>query len=138
MKAAKIVVPMFASLLAASAAPAKDACPARQGSDTPWDTHGIMPGDKWAWVYLTIDTIGRPTTCGIGENNMSPGLRGKVCRSFIRNWRAEPMLRDGKPVKATIKRKFLTYGKQHEKANREARKRYFLEHPEERSECYPK
>jgi len=104
----------------------------------PWNTSDLMPGDRWAWAYLRVNTRGTPATCGIGENNLSQGTRSMVCRSFIRNWRANPVMRDGKPVEATIKRKFVIIGKKHEKAQDEARKRFFAEHPEERPECYPK
>jgi hypothetical protein len=131
-------VALLSTMLIPATLQAKPACPAREEGVVPWNTPGLMEGDRWAWVYLTINTRGTPTNCGIGENNLSQGARSKVCRSFIRNWRATPVLKDGKPTNATIKRKFVIIGKKHEKAYDEARKTYFQQHPEERPECYPK
>jgi hypothetical protein len=124
-------------LLVSSAVEAKVDCPPREKGVVPWNTPGLMEGDRWAWVYLKINTRGTPTSCGIGENNLSDGARSKVCRSFIRNWRATPVLQNGKPISTTIKRHFVIIGRKHEKAYDEARKKFFEEHPEERRECYP-
>jgi len=127
---------LLIALLTPSALNAKPDCPPQEQGVVPWEIREIMPGDRWAWVYLKIDTHGRPYSCGIGENNMTPGLRSRTCISFIRNWKAVPVMRDGKPVATTIKRHFIAIGDKHYEANREARKRFFLEHPDERPECY--
>jgi hypothetical protein len=127
---------VMAIALVASPVQAKSSCPPREKGSHPWGVDEIMPGDKWAWVHLTIDTDGQPVGCGIGENNMTQGMRSLVCRSYIHNWVATPVIQDGKPVRATIKRYFVAMGLKHEEAELKARKQYFREHPEERPECY--
>jgi hypothetical protein len=132
-----VSAPLLVALLALpSALEAKSDCPPREEGVLPWVTGDSWPDDRWAWVYLEIDTRGRPLACRIGENNMSPALRSKACRSFVHNWTAVPVMRDGKAVRTIIKRRFVVMSDKHFEANSEARKRFFLEHPEERPECY--
>ena len=128
---------LSATLVLPAAALAKTACPPREEGNVPWGSAELMDGDKWAWVFLDIDAGGHVRECRIGTNNMNPELRAKTCMSFTRNWKAVPVLQDGKPGPATIKRHFVALGRKHYKANEKARKSFFLDHPEERPECYP-
>lgn len=134
MKLRALAAPVL--LIASSTAQASGDCPAREKGAYPWLIKEIIPGDRWAWVHLDIDTDGRPVACRLGKNNMTPGLRSTTCTSFVRNWKAVPVVQDGKPVRTTIKRFFVAMGDKHAKAEKEARKRFFLEHPQERPECY--
>ena len=97
-----------------------------------------MPGDQWAWVYLQIDKRGRATDCRIGEGNIrDKDKRGIICMSFQKNWYTKPIVKDGKPVEGWFRRYFIIKSTKHETRDLEARKLYFQQHPNERSECYP-
>lgn len=137
MRSKGIYAWIAASLMWSSAAGAKPPCPPREQGHVPWGVEELMDGDHWAWVYLDIDKSGRPRDCRLGPNNMSREMLARTCMSFMRNWKAVPVLENGQPVETTIKRKFVALGRAHAKANERERKRFFLEHPGERPECYP-
>jgi len=114
-------------------------CPFREPGYYPWSTDipDVVDGDMWAWVYLDLDKTGDPLRCYIGESNMSsPETRSKVCRSFVNNWRAAPLRKDGKAVAGTTRRFFTVMGDRHEKLFNEARKGWFAEHPQDSPACY--
>jgi hypothetical protein len=96
-----------------------------------------MPGDLWADVYLVIDKSGYAIRCYIGKSNISgEETRSNVCRNYVSGWRTEPSAGAG-PRVTTIKRFFLWTGYRHlDKQTKQARKRYFDDHPEQRPECW--
>lgn len=98
----------------------------------------LLPGDFWAWVHLEIDKDGRALGCGIGKTNISSqNTRSNLCRSYVASWKAVPILKDGKPIKTTVRRYTVIMGDKHADAERKARKQFFRDHPNERPECYP-
>jgi hypothetical protein len=129
-----------AAAVASSGAIAAAECPQfTPGQSYPWESHELMPGDQYAWVYLLIDKKGRATDCRIGETNIrGSDARGILCMSFVKNWYTKPILNDaGEPVEGWFKRYFLEIGVKHQSRDLEARKLYFQQHPEVRPECYP-
>jgi hypothetical protein len=113
-------------------------CPPRETGTYPWTKYGTVKGDEWAWVYLELDKKGWAKRCLMGENNIDDSdRRFFVCRAMKQDWR--PATKDGALALAstTVKRFFLIPGPDHEKQMREAKKRFFAEHPDERPECYP-
>lgn len=96
-----------------------------------------MPGDLWADVYLDIDKSGYAIRCYMGKNNISgEETRSNVCRNYVSGWRTEPPPASNRRV-TTIKRFFLWTGYRHlDKRTKEARKRYFKDHPDQRPECW--
>jgi hypothetical protein len=97
----------------------------------------MVEGDLWAWIYLDLDKSGEPIRCYMGENNMpAPETRSKVCRSFVANWKAAPLMKDGKAVAGTTRRYFTIMGRRHGKLFEEARKRWLAAHPTESPACY--
>ena len=126
-------------LVSSGALAAGEPCPPREpGHSYPWQSGELMPGDKYAWLYLDIDTDGRALDCRIGENNIhDPYTRFLACRAFKEDWRTTPAVENGKAVRSTVKRYFLMLGDKHIAANREARTQWFRNHPNERPSCYP-
>ena len=103
----------------------------------PWQSTAMMPGDKFAWIYVDVDRTGRPLKCRMGENNiLDPEMRFRLCRAYSQDWRADPA-NSGDPDRRTIKRHFTLFGAAHDLANQKARKKFFKDHPEERPKCYP-
>ena len=97
-----------------------------------------MPGDKWAWVYLELDEKARPKRCLMGKNNIhDPDLRFFVCRAAEKDWHPATPEHAKAVASTTVKRRMIMRGPEHYKLMREARKRFFAEHPDERPECYP-
>ena len=133
------IAPIAFMLVSSAALAAGESCPPREaGSSYPWQLRELMPGDKYAWLYLDIDTDGRALDCRIGENNIhDPYTRFLACRAFKEDWRTSPVVENGKPVRSTIKRYFIMLGHKHIAANRKARKQWFRDHPNERPSCYP-
>jgi hypothetical protein len=126
-----------ATLLSNSAL-ASEACPKWEpGQSYPWQIGGILPDDQYAQVYVDIDEQGRPLKCYIGKSNIPKDDRFWVCKAYLDDWHARPIIKDGRAVRGTVHRETILTGDRHQKANREARKRYFREHPAERPECYP-
>jgi hypothetical protein len=131
-----VICPALAFLAIASPAIAKEPCPPRETGTYPWAVKGLMNGDLWGWVYLELDKDRRVQRCLMGENNIHDDqLRFFACRAFTQDW--EPAKATDVAPGSTVKRLFVMAGEDHLKANRAARKRFFQEHPEERSECYP-
>ncbi len=132
-------VALCSGLLTGSAAGAeKPACPQFEaGQSYPWQTQGMMKGDQYASVYIDVDRSGRPLQCRIGENNIpDPYTRFQLCNAYTGDWRGPPAS-PGDPDRRTIKRQTVMIGSEHELANRRARRAWFRQHPDERSECYP-
>jgi hypothetical protein len=142
-----------AAVLATIASPtlAKAPCPATKYQPPyPWFIEGIMKGDQFADIYLDIDKSGKPINCRMGQNNIPGDDKFFVCKAFIDQWTTAPPsvnptlgpapadLPASSPIKGTIHRKYVAYGENHEKAESDARKKFFQQHPEERSECYPR
>ena len=108
-----------------------------------------MYGDEYAEIYIDIDKAGKPIGCRMGQNNIPGDNKFFVCQAFIEQWRTSPRPNDpaiGPPpphlpansrVNATVHRTYIAYGPDHEKAERNARKQFFQQHPDERPECYP-
>ena len=138
--------------LAAIASPAfpKEPCPPNKYPPPyPWLVEGPMYGDEYGEIYIDIDKAGKPVGCRMGRNNIPGDNKFFVCQAFMDQWRTSPRPNDpavgpppanlpaNSPVKATVHRTFISYGADHEKAERNARKRFFQQHPDERTECYP-
>jgi hypothetical protein len=139
-----------ASPAVASPAVGKEPCPTNKyQSPYPWLIDQLMDGDEYADVYIDVDGVGKPVACRIGQNNIPGDEKFFVCKAFEEQWATSPPSRNstiGPPpanlpahsqIKGTAYRRFVAYGGKHEKAEREARKQFFLQHPEERSQCYP-
>ena len=133
---AKIVMTIAAALIAvASPGLAADKCAPREVGSFPWANNGLVNGDLYGWVYLKIDKNGRPQ-CFMGQNNINDSdQRFFICQAFTRDWKpAKP--EDALPG-AVVKRLFIMAGPHHDKIEKEARRRFFADHPDERPECYP-
>ena len=128
-----------AALSLASPSLAKAPCPPREpGEMYSWQSQEMMPGDKFAWVFLDVGKDGRALNCKIGKTDIHDrDTLFYLCKSYKANW--NQVVRDdaGQPIRTTVKRHFLMIGDKHEKANLVARKQFFREHPGERPECYP-
>jgi len=111
-------------------------CPAREVGTYPWTDNGVLKGDLYARVYLKIGKNGRPQQCLMGDNNIRDrDLRYFVCKAFTDDWKAA---QPGDAAPGTTAERFTVMpGPDHEKADKEARKRFFAEHPDERPACYP-
>ena len=122
-----------------SAAVAEQApCPPREaGQGYPWQNPGLMRGDQYAWVIVTVDRSGRPLKCGVGKNNIpDPEMRFRLCRAYSEDWRAPPAAADD-PAIRTIRRQTIMTGYEHQMADKKARRSWFRQHPDQRQECYP-
>jgi hypothetical protein len=129
---------LVAFIAAAPVQAATSDCPAHEPGELPWLTDGSVPGDLWAWVYLELDSTGRPERCLMGANNIDDSdLRFFVCRAAKEDW--HPATADAAKALAstTVKRHFVLPGPRHNKGAREAKKQYFAEHSDIRPECYP-
>jgi hypothetical protein len=132
-------VALCAAFLVGSAALAEKApCPPREvGRAYPWQTGGMMRGDRYAWIIIDVDRTGRPLRCAIGDNNIpDPETRFRLCNAYSEDWRAPPAAADD-PDTRTIKRQSIMISYEHAMADQKARKAWFRQHPDERSECYP-
>ena len=96
-----------------------------------------MSGDRYADIYLDIDSQGKPTGCRMGKNNIPGDDKFFVCQAFMRQWSTNPQAAPGKTGPTTVERQYFEYGMRHADAERAARKKFFREHPYERPECYP-
>ena len=137
-------------VLIASAAAATEPCPPNKVPPPyPWFISDIMPGDRFAEIYLDIDKAGKPISCRMGNNNIPGDDKYFICNAFIQQWSTSPRPNDpavgppppnlpkGSPIKATVHRQLIEYGDKHHALERAARERFFLQHPEERPDCYP-
>jgi hypothetical protein len=131
--------PLCALLLFGSSAFAAGSnCPKLEaGTMYPWQSRDIMADDQYATVYIDVDEEGRPLKCYIGKTNIPADDRFWVCKAYLDDWHAQPIIVNGKPVRGTVRRLTVLTGDRHNKINRDARKRFFKEHPDERPECYP-
>jgi hypothetical protein len=131
-----LICSAVALLAIASPAEANETCPPRESGTFPWTSDGALPGDQYGWVYLTMGKNRRPVQCGIGQTNISDtDLRFFVCRAMLAQW--EPGPKEDPAPGSVVKRLFILPGLHHDKVFKEARKRFFEEHPDQRPECYP-
>ena len=135
---------LVCALISASSASvaAKAPCPQwERGKPYPWETAELKKltiNDRWADIYIDIDETGRPLQCRMGRSNrIKRDDKFWVCKAFLDSWRTKPIMKDGKPVRGTVMRRYVSYSDEHAKALHDARKRVFREHPHERPECYP-
>jgi hypothetical protein len=72
----------------------------------------------------------------MGKTNIDDSdLRFFACKAFTDDWKPASAV---EPVPGSVvKRLFIMPGPNHEKADKDARKRFFAEHPDQRPECYP-
>jgi hypothetical protein len=123
---------------AASVQAADSECPPHEPGTFPWMENGTVKGDLWAWTYLELDKNGEPKRCLMGKNNIhDEDTRFFVCRAMQKDWHAATPEEAKAAASTTVKRFFVMIGPDHDKRLREAKKRYFAEHPAERPECYP-
>lgn len=121
-----------------SGAAAADQCPEREpGQFYPWQTSEIMPGDEWAELHIDLDAQGRPKNCRVGKNRLKPETGFFMCRAMMAQAKFEPVIKDGVAVEGTVTRKFFLNGRQHQRAEAAARKKFFKDNPNERPSCYP-
>ena len=121
----------------AAAAPGltKEPCAPREVGTYPWAANGLVNGDLYAWVYLKIGKDLRPQ-CFLGENNINDSdLRFFVCKAFTDGWK--PARPDDVAPGRIVKRLMVMPGPSHAKIEKEARRKFFADHPAERPECYP-
>jgi len=119
----------------ASPALAKEACPARETGTYPWAANGVLNGDLYAWVYLKIGKDHRPE-CFMGANNINDSdERFFVCNAFANGWK--PARAEDAVPGTVVKRLMVIAGPNHAKLDKDARRRFFAEHPDERPDCYP-
>jgi hypothetical protein len=83
----------------------KAPCPTGEvGHGYPWQTPGLMRGDQYAWMILTVDGTGRPIRCALGDNNLpDPETRFRLCKAYTDDWRA-PAASANDPDTRTIRR----------------------------------
>ena len=126
------------ALLACSTSPvlAKTGCPARPVGSLvyPWLIEEVISGDEYADIYVDIDGGGVPTGCRFGDTNIhDSNEKFTICQGFMQQWHKS----EANGSAQTLKEKFISYGGKHRKAEREAEKLYFQQHPDDRPECYP-
>ena len=123
---------------APAAVAAANDCPPHEPGYLPWLTNGVAKGDLWAWVYLELDKDARPKRCLMGENNIHDAdTRFLACDAMKQGWKPATE-EDGRALASTtVKRLFILPGPNRNKEIREAKKRWFAEHPDQRPECYP-
>jgi len=107
------------------------------GAPYPWQSEELMPGDKWADLSITLDKKGHPIDCKSSKGNVDPETLFYMCQAILREGEFEPIIRDGQPVEGTIPRHMMMPGRNHVRADEAARKKYFAEHPDQKSSCYP-
>jgi hypothetical protein len=129
---------LLAGTVSASAVAAKNDCPPiRSDVAYPWIITDIMDGDQYADIFIDIDRKGKPIQCRMGKNNISGDDKFFVCKAFTEQWSTAAPTQVGPNGLATVERHYLTYGDKHEKAEREAKKAYFRQHPDQQPKCYP-
>lgn len=127
-----------ASLIMAAQAAARNTCPPDTlGPHYPWLIDGLVAGDQYAEVYLDVNKDGEPTSCKVGQTNLSPDDQSVACMGFLGEWRMKPTSETGIPLPTSVKRFYLLVGSKHQKAQAASRKTFFAQHPELRPECYP-
>jgi hypothetical protein len=125
-----------ALLLLLAAAPASAEAPAARrepGALEPWqEGMPLMSGDRWARLRIEVDAKGRPLKCRVAASNLSESLRFYACQAFLRDWRTEPLIRNGVAVPGTVVRTLMMPGPTRRRLEEKARKRWLAEHPEAR------
>lgn len=117
---------------------AEEQCPKFEpGQFYPWQTSEVMPGDEWAELWIDLDAQGRPKNCRIGKSKLKPESGYFMCRAMMAQGNFEPILKNGVPVEGTVKREMFLSGRQHQRAEAAARKKFFKDNPRERPSCYP-
>jgi hypothetical protein len=127
-----LTVIAFAAAAVGSPISAKEPCPRpKYGAPYyPWLIEGVMSGDKYADIYLEIDKAGKPTDCKMGRNNIAGDDKFFVCKAFLEQWSTSPDVQAGREGPTTVKRRYIAYGEKHRKAERQAKKLFFQQHPE--------
>lgn len=130
-----------ASALVSGPVVAADDCPPfRPGQAYPWQLSldKPMPGDQWAWLHIDLDATGKPKNCRVGEHKYQPETGFWMCRAMMASGDFDPILKDGVAVEGTVKRYMTVAGRARKRADDEARKQWFKDHPEQRPGCYPR
>lgn len=128
-----------ALLNSASAGAQSRNCPFHEEGVFPWSANmpATMSGDLWAWVYLDLDKGGHPLRCYIGESNISGDqTKSNLCTGLVSGWKATPLMKDGVRVAGTTRRKVVMIGDAHRKMLADARKAWFVQHPDDNPACY--
>ena len=138
MLAKKTIVFTVASFLASAALAEPTQCPKWEaGARYPWQSDEIMRGDQFAWLVLDVDRDGVVFNCRIGDNNyIENETRFWLCKNYSDRWRG-PKAAASEPDKRTFRRYSLIAGYAHDRADKSARRQWFMDHPQERPECYP-
>ena len=132
------LLPLCAAILISGPAAANDPCPKFSPGDAyPWQTNDKMPGDSWADALVDVDSKGAPIRCRTAAGNMKPEKRFWYCNAIMKDARYPPVIKDGVAVPFTVKTVLVLPGRKHSDADKAARKRFFAEHPNERTVCYP-
>lgn len=97
----------------------------------------LMRGDYYANVYIDIDRTGRPLQCKIGQTNIEETDRFWICNAFMQQFRTQPPVELAKGERTTIERRFVSYGDEHRKAERKAKKEFLQKNPSAKTGCYP-
>jgi hypothetical protein len=135
---ARCVVPLVVGCWALGVQANTPCPPGAKTGHFPWLVSELMNGDLYGNVYLNIDAKGRPMKCSMGQTNISRDYdRYLICNAFMEQWRTAPPAEYVKGKPSTEKRSYVSYGPQHQKAEREARKKFFKDNPNERPSCYP-
>src|SRR5512141_2729711 len=113
-------------------------CPKwERGTRYPWQSNTILRDDRFAWVILDVDRDGYPFKCRIGNNNYADNEeRFWLCKQYSSLWRGPPA-KPSDPDRRRLERFSLIPGDRHVRADRKARRAWFEQHPDQRSECYP-
>ncbi|MDT8759823.1 hypothetical protein MZO42_14065 [Sphingomonas psychrotolerans] len=132
------LLPLCAAMLVSGPVLASDPCPKFSPGDAyPWQTGERMPGDFWADALIDVDSKGTPTRCRTGAGNMKREQRFWYCNAVMKDARYSPVIKDGVAVSFKVKTVFVLPGRRHREADKAARSRFFAEHPEEKTICYP-
>lgn len=128
------LVPCVLALFAAAPALAQTPAPKKEpGAPEPWQQGmPLMSGDRWARLLIDVDSRGRPLKCRIAATNLSDSMRFYACRAMLRDWRVEPIVRNGVAVPGTVERTLMMPGPARRRLEAKARKRWLAQHPEAR------
>ena len=127
-------VPFVLALFVAVPALAQTPAPKKEpGASEPWQQGmPLMSGDRWARLLIDVDSRGRPLKCRIAATNLSDSMRFYACRAMLRDWRIEPIVRNGVAVPGTVERTLMMPGPARRRLEAKARKRWLAQHPEAR------